>query len=152
MDKPHNAAAAGPGYETRDANVGSVFTFLIILAAILVVAGLVCWGMFHYFSANELNEAATESPFADARQLPLGPQLQVTPREDWLKFRAGQQKSLETYEWVNRSSGTVRVPIDVAMDLLVKKGVPVQAQNQAQAGGVEAPAPKATPAEGGKKP
>lgn len=73
-----------------------------------------------------MNQAATESPFADTRQLPLGPQLQVNPRQDWLRFREEQQKSLETLAWENRSAGTVRVPIEEAMDLLVKKGLPVQ--------------------------
>jgi hypothetical protein len=54
----------------------------------------------------------------------------VNPREDWLKYRDEQEKSLETYEWVNRSAGTVRIPIEKAMELLVKKGVPVQSESQ----------------------
>ena len=152
MDKPHNLSTAGPGYETQDANPKGVFTFLLVLGVVLIVSAFICWGLFHYFTANALNQPATESPFADTRQLPLGPQLQVTPREDWLRFRADQQKSLESYEWVNRSAGTVRVPIGVAMDLLVKKGVPVQGQASAS----EAPAGAAktapAPAEGSKKP
>lgn len=130
---PNNAAHAAPGYETRDAHVGGVFIFLIVLGVVIVCSALICWGMLHYFSAHEMNQPASDSPFADTRQLPLGPQLQVNPREDWLKFREEQQKSLETYEWVNRSNGTVRVPIEEAMDLLVKKGVPVQGQTPAPA-------------------
>ena len=147
MDNPHNTAPAAQGFETRDANVRGVFTFLIILAIVLVVSGLVCWGMFHFFSAHEMNEPATDSPFSGARQLPLGPQLQVNPREDWLKFREEQQKSLETYDWVNRSAGTARVPIEEAMQLLVKKGVPVQGQSPAPAAEMKKPA-----AEGNSKP
>ena len=92
MDKPHNASAATPGYETRDANAGGVFKFLVALGIVLVVAGLVCWGLFRYFSAHAVNQAASDSPFADTRQLPLGPQLQVNPREDWLKFREEQEQ------------------------------------------------------------
>jgi hypothetical protein len=126
MDKPHNHSAATPGYETRDANAGGVLKFLLVLGAVLVAAGLVCWGLFHYYSGHAVDQAATDSPFADTRQLPMGPQLQVNPREDWLKFREEQQQALETYAWENRSAGTARVPIEVAMDLLVKKGVPVQ--------------------------
>jgi hypothetical protein len=94
-----------------------------------------------------MNQSASDSPFADTRQLPLGPQLQVNPREDWLKFREGQEKSLETYAWENRSAGTVRVPIEEAMELIVKKGLPVQGAPQAQ------PAdPKGNTPEGSKKP
>jgi mono/diheme cytochrome c family protein len=132
MDKPHNNSGNSPGYETRDANTGGVYNFLVAMAVTLVITGLVCWGMFRYFSAHYVDQPASDSPFADTRQLPLGPQLQVNPREDWKKFREEQDKTLETYAWENRSAGTARVPIEVAMDLLVKKGVPVQGMTQAQ--------------------
>jgi hypothetical protein len=147
MDKPNNAPAATPGYETHDADAGGVFKFLVALGIVLVVTGLVCWGLFRYFSAHAVDQAASDSPFADTRQLPLGPQLQVNPREDWLKFREEQEQALETYAWENRSAGTVRVPIEEAMELLVKKGLPVQGEPQAQ----PADAKKQTP-EGKKKP
>jgi len=148
MDKPHHIPAAAPGYETRDANAGGVFKFLVALGIVLVATGLVCWGLFHFFSAHAVEQPATDSPFADTRQLPLGPQLQVNPREDWLKFRQEQQQSLETYAWENRSAGTARVPIELAMELLVKKGLPVQGAPQAQQ-----PADAKTPApEASKKP
>jgi hypothetical protein len=132
MDKPHSSSSPSPGYETRDANVGGVFNFLVALGIVLAVSCLACWGLFRYFSAHDVNQAASDSPFADTRQLPLGPELQVNPREDWLGFRQEQEQALETYAWENRSAGTVRVPIEVAMDLLVKKGVPVQGAPQAQ--------------------
>jgi hypothetical protein len=147
MDKSHNASATIPGYETRDANAGGAFKFLMALGIVLVVTGLVCWGLFRFFSVHEVSQAASDSPFADTRQLPLGPQLQVNPREDWLKFREEQEKSLETYSWENRSAGTVRVPIEEAMELLVKKGLPVQGTPRAQPADSEKQAP-----EGSKKP
>jgi len=147
MDKRDNASATTPGYETHDANAGGVFKFLVALGIVLVVTGLVCWGLFRYFSAHDANQSASDSPFADTRQLPLGPQLQVNPREDWLKFREEQEKSLETYSWENRTAGTVRVPIEEAMELLVKKGVPVQGAPEAQPADSKKKAP-----EGSKKP
>lgn len=133
MDKQHSTPAASPGYETRDANVGAVYNFLVIMAVMLMGVALLSWGVFHYFTAHIVEPAATDSPFAGTRQLPLGPQLQVNPREDLLNFREGQEKSLHTYAWENRAAGTVQVPIELAMELLVKKGVPVQSAPQAQA-------------------
>jgi hypothetical protein len=147
MDEPRNAAAASPGYETRDAYAPGVFGFLVILGVVLVVVSLLSWGLFRYFSAHPVDQPASDSPFAGARQIPLGPQLQVNPREDWLKFREGQEKSLETYAWENRSAGIARVPIEVAMELLVKKGVPVQGAAGSQPAEAKKPA-----AGGGKKP
>jgi hypothetical protein len=147
MDKPLNGSATAPGYETRDANAGGAFKFLMALGIVLVLTALVCWGMFRYFSAHAMDQAASDSPFAGTRQLPLGPQLQVNPREDWLKFREEQEQALETYAWENRSAGIARVPIEIAMDLLVKKGLPVEGAPQAQPADAKKQAP-----EGGKKP
>ena len=147
MDKPHHTSATTPGYETHDADAGGVFKFLAVLGIVLIVTCLVCWGLFRFFSAHDVNQTASDSPFANARQLPLGPQLQVNPREDWLKFREEQEKSLETYAWENRTAGTVRVPIEEAMELLVKKGLPVQGTPQSQPADAKKQAP-----EGDKKP
>ena len=147
MDKPHNVPGATPGYETRDANAGGVFKFLAALGIVLVVTGLVCWGLFRFFSSHDVDQAASESPFADTRQLPLGPQLQVNPREDWLKFREDQKKSMETYAWENQTAGIIRVPIEEAMELLVKKGLPVQGAPETQLVDSKKHAP-----EGSKKP
>jgi hypothetical protein len=114
------------------------------LGIVLAVTGLACWGMFRYLSSHAMDQAASDSPIADTRQLPLGPQLQVNPREDWLKFREEQEQALETYAWENRSAGTARVPIEVAMDLLVKKGVSVQGAPQAQPADAKKQAPEAS--------
>jgi len=123
-DKSRGATAASPGYETRDANVRGVFAFLVILSLVLAFTAILCWWLFNYFSAGQANRAPA-SPFAGTRQLPAGPQLQVNPRQDWLRFRAEQEHALESYSWENRDDGTVRVPIERAMEMLLQKGLPV---------------------------
>ena len=147
MDKSHGAPPTSPGYETRDANTGGVLNFLVILGLVLVATALVSWGMFRYFAALD-QEGRPASPFAETRPLPTGPQLQVTPRADWLKYREDQEHSLENYSWVNRDTGIVRVPIEQAMEILLKKGLPVQGETPPAA--TEKPAAPA--AKGGKKP
>jgi hypothetical protein len=124
MDSPHGVPASSPGYETRDANVRGVFYFLVILGVVLIFTALLCWGMFKYFSASQASPAQ-DSAFAGTRQLPSGPQLQVNPRQDYLQFRAAQERSLQSYAWEDRSAGKVRVPIERAMELLLQKGLPV---------------------------
>jgi hypothetical protein len=139
MDKSHGTA---PAYETRDADVRGVFRFLVVMGLALAFTLALCWGLFRYFSSTEA-EPIPASPFAETRQLPLGPQLQVNPREDWLKFHAAQQQALESYAWEDRQTGTVRVPIERAMELLLAKGVPVAGENKPAAAGN--PAPKDNP-------
>jgi hypothetical protein len=154
MDKPQNNSAASPGYETRDANVRGVFNFLVFLGVSLVVSALVCWGLFRYFSKLQTSSAVA-SPFVDTRQVPMGIQLQVNPRQEWLKYREEQEKSLENFGWENRTAGTVHVPIERAMELLVQKGLPVQNPGEPQTGPAPATPPPAAakPApQAGKKP
>jgi hypothetical protein len=118
MDKIQGPPTASPSYETRDANVRGVIGFLVVLSLVLVFTAIVCWGMFKYFSASQASRAP-------ASQLPTGPRLQVNPRQDFLKFKAEQEHALESYSWENREEGTVRVPIERAMEMLLKQGLPV---------------------------
>jgi hypothetical protein len=140
---PH-ASPASPGYETRDANVRGVFNFLMFLSALLAIAALLCWGLFRHFSRQNVGTASVSS-FAGTGQAPPGHQLQVNPREDWLKYHEQQEQSLETYAWENRGAGIVRVPIERAMELLLQKGLPVQTGTPPD--GAKKPAPQ-----GSKKP
>ena len=141
MDKSHGTT---PAYETRDADVRGVFRFLVVMGLALVFTLILCWGLFRYFSATEA-EPNPASPFAERRQLPSGPQLQVNPREDWLKYHAAQQQALQSYAWEDREAGTVRVPIERAMELLLEKAVPVAGPKTAAAAGK--PAPKDNPSQ-----
>ena len=143
MDKSHGATPASPGYETSDANVRGVFGFLVVLSLVLVFTAILSWGLFKYYSASQADRAPA-SPFAGTRQLPAGPQLQVNPRQDWLSFRAEQEHTLESYSWESRDDGTVRVPIERAMELLLQKGLPVAPSSSSSGTAVEAerPVPK----------
>jgi hypothetical protein len=143
MDKSHDAPAVSPRYETSDANVRGVFMFLVVLSFVLIFTALLSWGMFKYFATSQESRAPA-SPFAGARQLPAGPQLQVNPRQDLLRFRADQEHALESYSWENRDDGTVRVPIERAMEMLLKKGLPVAPSPSptGASGDAEKPTPK----------
>lgn len=126
------------GYELRDANPRAILGFLAALfLALLVISGLM-WGWFHYLQATVKLPAPT-SPFSNVRQIPPGPQLQVNAREDLRKSNAQQQQELENYAWDNRQAGTVRVPIERAMELLLQRGLPVLPMAGAATGAASAP-------------
>lgn len=52
------------------------------------------------------------------------PPLAVTPRDDLRAFRREEDTALNSYGWVDRGAGIVRIPIDRAMDLVVRRGLP----------------------------
>ena len=43
---------------------------------------------------------------------------------------------LDSYGWENKAAGTVRIPISEAMRLMIERGLPVQAVDQAQTDGL----------------
>jgi hypothetical protein len=61
---------------------------------------------------------------APSRSVPLPsaePPLQPMPERDLPAFRAEKLRTLHEYAWVDRAHGTVRIPIERAMTLLVEQ-------------------------------
>jgi hypothetical protein len=49
---------------------------------------------------------------------------------DTADLHAREDLLLDNYSWVDRSKGTVRIPIERAMELIAQRGLPVQQQTQ----------------------
>ena len=114
-------------HEESDVEVGAIFkigTGLVILAAVIHV---VIWLMFGYFNSREAADPGNWYPLAAGQEmrLPPPPRLQVTPRQDLRDLRAREEKILNSYQWVDRKAGTVRIPISEAMQLTLRRGFPV---------------------------
>ena len=52
------------------------------------------------------------------------PPLEVTPRSSLQATRQGDMQIEHSYGWTDRSRGEVRIPIDLAVDILLRKGLP----------------------------
>jgi hypothetical protein len=117
----------GRGHEQRDANVRAVVIFGIGLFILSVVVLLVIVFMLDYFKIKHTQSEAPLSPFAETRQLPPAPHLQVAPEVEWEKFHAAEDSLLDSYGWVVREAGVVRIPIDRAIDLVAQRGLPAKA-------------------------
>ncbi|MBV8921141.1 hypothetical protein [Bradyrhizobium sp.] len=52
------------------------------------------------------------------------PPLEVAPRDTLEASRRDNAQSDRSYGWTDRNRGIVRVPIDRAVDLLLRKGLP----------------------------
>lgn len=130
MHRPNAAHRAQPPavhHETSDVNIRAVFGFGFGLAIAAVVIGGAVWLLFHYFSAREARPTFTEYPLAaEAPRLPPEPRLQVNPRQDLLDLRAREDQVLDSYSWVDKNEGVVRIPIDRAMQLTVERGLPTR--------------------------
>jgi hypothetical protein len=55
---------------------------------------------------------------------PPGPRLQTDAQGDLQRFRADEERRLDSYYWIDREKGTVHIPIEQAMKKLVATGAP----------------------------
>ena len=119
-------------HETSDANVKGVFAFglgLMIAGAIIL---FLVWLLFGYFASREAGSGAREFPLAAEQQnrLPPEPRLQTNPKQDLIDLRASEDAVLNTYGWVDKAGGVVRIPISEAMRLTVQRGLPSRVDNE----------------------
>ena len=79
------------------------------------------------------------APFEDVRVLPPNPKLQVAPRTELESYREIDKQELDTYGWVDKHNGVVRIPIDRAMDLVLQRGLPARPAESAAPGKLPEP-------------
>jgi hypothetical protein len=151
------------GYEASDVGVTGIMVFVVALTIFVVVGGVLCYGIGKVINARMNKEDGPNSKWTksvDVRQLgnfPSSPELQnkmaemtqtfPTPRvqnddgnQDVADLHAREDLLLSNYTWVDQSKGTVRIPIERAMELIAQRGLPTA--QSAQAPAAQTPLPK----------
>jgi hypothetical protein len=142
-----NATTKRRDHERKDVDVLSLITIAFLLFLSCVIIFFVVWGMMHYFKLNEPAKTAghTNLPVTSAEEFPK-PRLEVKGAVDLAKLRAAEDANLDSYGWIDRNSGKVRIPIDRAMQLLLERGLPDVGAGQTPLSLMQArPAETATP-------
>ena len=113
-------------HEESDVNVRAIFMFAAALVVTALVIHVGVWFLFDFFAEREAS-AVPASPLAVGQtRLPPQPRLQVTPREDLRELRAQEDVRLNSYQWVKREAGIVRIPIAEAIRLTLERGLPAR--------------------------
>ncbi len=114
-----------PAHEQKDADVVSLFTIVLMVALVVIVIFIVVAGFLHYFSIHEPPKTSGQAniPVASSAEFPQ-PRLEVIPGADLRTLHAAEQTDLNSYGWIDRARGTVRIPIDRAMQLILERGLP----------------------------
>jgi len=121
-------------HEESDVNVRGILIFGGGLAAGIAVVCAVVWGLMVYFSARETGEA-DPLPAPEGRlQLPRDinkvpqPRLRVDEGRDLEELRRHEHERLTTYGWEDRKAGSVRIPVERALELVAEEELPARKQ------------------------
>ena len=122
-------------HERKDVNVFQITAFGIALLFSCIVVVFAMWAMFDFLYGRESakNPANPPSMVMERQKLPPQPRLQATPKIELNRLRHNEQEILSSYGWLDQGKGTVRVPIDVAIDIVAKKGLPSKPSPAGQA-------------------
>jgi hypothetical protein len=162
-DETHHVNPGHGDYERRDIGAAGVLYFLAGLAIFAVIIHFLVAGIYDFLDKRTEAQQAPVSPLVsnvptDTRHLSTNykeylkqnfpaPQLETDERGQLDKIREDEANTLSTYGWVDQKAGTVRIPIDRAMDLIAQRGLPVRSQE----GSAENNSKNEKPAKGSKK-
>jgi hypothetical protein len=152
-----------PGHEGSDVNIPLVLGFGVFLFVSGVILNIVMYGFYKgldkWYEHNQQpaspmvqtetvkGEAMTQSQFAESQQQALKrivatfpePRLLSDEYTDYARKKQQDMDQISQYSWVNESTGTVRIPVSRAIDILAERGLP-------NIGPGKAPAAAGTPA------
>ena len=118
------------GYEPSDLNARYVGLFGIGLALVLIVAVVVVSLLLQYKTAQHARHDTPIPQLARERETPPGTRLQVDAQNEMRQMRAAEDTMLNSYGWVDKDAGVVRIPVDRAMEILANKGLPARKQEE----------------------
>jgi hypothetical protein len=116
---------AEPGHEATGVEARGLVVGAGVLVAMVVVSELVLWLWMGDFRREE-QEAKALTPARSSVKVEQFPQprLQESPPIELVQLKEEESRRIETYGWVDRKAGVARIPVDRAMDILAKKGLP----------------------------
>jgi hypothetical protein len=129
MDATEHPETGGHGVavEPDRVPIGLVVGMAAALTGMAVVAAVL---MVVYFKvADRRAEKRDASVVAEAGlerrepALPPAPRLEIRGARRWTDFQTAERERLESYGWMDRSTGAVHIPIQRAIELIAERGV-----------------------------
>lgn len=109
----------------REINLKAIAWSVGILVAVAVVVQFLVYGLIVGFNRFDDEREPKPSPVAAANEQPPPPlpRLQTTPEGELKLFRENEDRVLGKAAWVNQGEGRVRIPIDLAMEMVALRGI-----------------------------
>ena len=133
-------------YDRSDLSPQGILVFLTGLLVAGIFVELVLWGLFHFLARSPFFAKGNPNPMAVSKPLPPAkpvgvdfenapslnperfpePRLQTNDVKDMRELLEAEHKVLYAEQPFLDQNGTVHLPINEAMELVVKRGLPVK--------------------------
>ncbi|HJX27329.1 MAG TPA: hypothetical protein VJ885_05410, partial [Thermoanaerobaculia bacterium] len=122
----------------REIDIRAIGKWMALLLVITVISQVLVWWLIRGFEWVDAKDDPMPTPIQQAspQQLPPYPRLQTAPGfagnnpdawaksdlEDMMDLRNVENKALNQPTWIDQGQGRVRLPIDVAMEVIASRG------------------------------
>jgi hypothetical protein len=124
------------GYETRDVSVRGVGLFGLGLTIAICVFFILGVGLYRFFKAAHPSLGSPSRIELRPEMIAPAPRLESNPSVDLETFRAAEEAKLNSYGWIDKDTGIVRIPIERAMDLIAQRGLPTRGPRTKNSSGI----------------
>jgi hypothetical protein len=118
------------GHELSDLRPGYVAFFGIGLFVVLVISAAIASLIIHYKTVQHTRQDTPIPRLAGEREAMPDRRLQIDAPNELRQLRAAEETALNGYGWVDKDAGIVKIPVDRAMEILAKKGLPARKQEE----------------------
>jgi hypothetical protein len=113
------------GHERNTLVIKGLVVFAVALFGVGILVEFGLGFIMRDFSREEKGLEALAPPTFPDDTAPLpGPRLQADPSTDFQKMRKDVLGHLNGYGWIDRQAGIAHIPIDRAMEIVARSGLP----------------------------
>jgi hypothetical protein len=146
--------ATQTGHEANVLTVRAVVGFAVgLIFMVILSGGIVRLVMQGFYREADGLRAMAPPRFEDKSGLFPAPRLQVNPDVELVTVKKEDLDRLNGYGWIDKKAGVAHIPIDRAIDILTKTGLPRIEPKAVEPGGAAPAAPlSSTPKKQDPKP
>jgi hypothetical protein len=123
LGRPRDGSTTG--HEANTLRVRGLLLFAAALVGVTILVQVILAVVMQGFSSEEkeLDSLAVPRFAGDTGGFPA-PRIQPDPAEELTKMKTEDLGRLTQYGWIDRTAGIAHIPVNRAIDILAKRGLP----------------------------
>jgi hypothetical protein len=112
------------GHEANEIKVRGILLFALAIVLLGVVIHAALGPVVDSYKKQVARDRAARPPLFTVDVQPPAPHLQGNPALELARLKQQELRQLTSYGWLERERGIAHIPIERAMDILLRSGLP----------------------------